>query len=365
MERLTLKDTDEANVFILNGGLGARAVQTGFVRSFLKNTKLPLLLIDDTSQIAPLVGQEDRVLCFSRQAGNHPPFPYSIPISNDSEGNVLLEHPMFLESWRKTAAMMVRGGFDFNRFMDRNWERTYGVDYGTKLTSLIHQHKMKDDPKAFIGHLYAQILGLEWPEQGPLLKRSTTDKNIAGFLKGLNRPLVLFHLGADLRREDFNNPINYRIHKVWSNKRWSELALKFLKAGFEVAQIFHHPINSELPGVTGVQVNSISESMQVLEGCEFWVSVDSYLPHIAASTRKRGVVLWGSTSPNVWGWPQNRNIWNQESCSEIGCWRPSGFDAAPSGGLFVCDHYSCMRSISVNQVVENVEILKKEERNGR
>ena len=65
-------------------------------------------------------------------------------------------------------------------------------------------------------------------------------------------------------------------------------------------------------------------------------------------------------SPNVWGHKHNVNIWNKSSCDIIGCWRPSMFDVNPKGQSWVCDRdYSCMKSITVTQVLREVEKLEE------
>ena len=120
--------------------------------------------------------------------------------------------------------------------------------------------------------------------------------------------------------------------------------------------------NPEIPNVKAIKVDNLNPILQVLEStkCKFFMSVDNNLPHLAASIKKRGVVLWGSVSPNGWGHSHNINIWNKASCDIIGCWRPNVFDVLPGGQSWVCDRdYSCMKSISVKQVMREVEKLEE------
>src|SRR5258707_727923 len=40
--------------------------------------------------------------------------------------------------------------------------------------------------------------------------------------------------------------------------------------------------------------------------CDVWVSIDSFLPHLVAHHNlKRGVVLWGKSDPLIFGYPKN------------------------------------------------------------
>jgi len=47
--------------------------------------------------------------------------------------------------------------------------------------------------------------------------------------------------------------------------------------------------------------------------CDVWVSVDSFLPHLCAYYKlKNGVVLWGKSSPYIFGYPENENLFVSE-----------------------------------------------------
>lgn len=48
-------------------------------------------------------------------------------------------------------------------------------------------------------------------------------------------------------------------------------------------------------------VNQINKS-------DCWISVDSYFQHVAQQTGKNGIVLWGPSDPNIFGYPNNINL---------------------------------------------------------
>ena len=201
---------------------------------------------------------------------------------------------------------------------------------------------------------------LEYDGGMPMLKKTIENKEINTFVESLGKPFILLHIGEDRNPQDFMTPINYRLHKPWSNERWAQVA-DALKHKYEFVQIHANQFNPEIPGIKTVKVDNLNPVLQLLEHprCVTFMSIDNYLPHLAASIKKKGIVLWGSCSPNVWGWKHNTNIWNTHSCPIIGCWRPGQFDHDQNGKLFVCDHYSCMRSIEVEQVLEELNKLEK------
>ena len=161
---------------------------------------------------------------------------------------------------------------------------------------------------------------------------------------------------------DYAQPINYRTLKVWSLQSWAELVDK-LKSKYSFVQVSNGQDNPDIPNVQSIKVDNLNPILQMLEHpkCKFFMSIDNNVPHLAAAIKKKGIVLWGSVSPNVWGHDHNINIWNKSSCDIIGCWRPSMFDVNPKGQSWVCDRgYSCMKSISVKQVLREVEKLENE-----
>jgi ADP-heptose:LPS heptosyltransferase len=52
----------------------------------------------------------------------------------------------------------------------------------------------------------------------------------------------------------------------------------------------------------------ISQISEILKESEFFISVDSFLPHLAILHGVRGVVLWGPSDPKIYGYENNLNI---------------------------------------------------------
>jgi ADP-heptose:LPS heptosyltransferase len=57
----------------------------------------------------------------------------------------------------------------------------------------------------------------------------------------------------------------------------------------------------------------LKKLLKLIEECEFWVSVDNAIQHMAHHVKKRGVVLWGQSDPNLFGYKENLNILKDRS----------------------------------------------------
>jgi len=356
---------DKVYFLILQGGMGARILQTAFIRTLIRQRKQdgnthPILVCDNTlighMVSAALSNQQVYGIQVPEGHGNYPNDPGLWSI-----GEAGLEHPSFTHWLEQFKNSKIPNQLDLWELLNNNWERAYSIEYGFALTKLIHQHKYKAAKKSFISYHYGKVMGLDYDGGSPMLKVTEQNNQIGGFMKSASKPVVLLHLGMDRNSQDYAQPINYRTFKVWSLQRWAELVDK-LKSKYTFVQVFNGQDNPDIPNVTSVKVENLNPILQMLEHpkCKFFICIDNNVPHLAATIKKRGVVLWGSVSPNVWGHDHNINIWNKSSCDIIGCWRPSLFDVTPKGQSWVCDReYSCMKSITVKQVLREVENLEE------
>ncbi len=53
---------------------------------------------------------------------------------------------------------------------------------------------------------------------------------------------------------------------------------------------------------------TMKEIEDLLKDCDYWISIDTYLQHLAHNIGKNGVVLWGTSDPNIFGYSNNINI---------------------------------------------------------
>jgi ADP-heptose:LPS heptosyltransferase len=46
----------------------------------------------------------------------------------------------------------------------------------------------------------------------------------------------------------------------------------------------------------------------LIDQCDFWISVDNFFPHLSHHVGKPGVVIWGISDPQIFGYSENLNI---------------------------------------------------------
>ena len=77
---------------------------------------------------------------------------------------------------------------------------------------------------------------------------------------------------------------------------WNELIGLLTTQGHEIKQIK----DAMLP---------IPEIIAMVNHCDVWISIDSFLPHLVAyHNLKSGIVLWGKSDPLIFGHPTNTNL---------------------------------------------------------
>jgi len=65
-----------------------------------------------------------------------------------------------------------------------------------------------------------------------------------------------------------------------------------------------------IAGVSDFRDNlSMIEIEDLIHQCDTWMSVDNFLPHMVHCLGlKPGVVVYGKSDPNIFGYPENRNL---------------------------------------------------------
>ena len=87
---------------------------------------------------------------------------------------------------------------------------------------------------------------------------------------------------------------------------WNELIYNLSKE-HEINQI---GIEEPLKNITHFYKNiSFKNIKKVIEENDLWISIDSFLPHYCKCYNlKSGIVLWGTSDPNIFGYKENRNL---------------------------------------------------------
>jgi FkbM family methyltransferase len=115
-------------------------------------------------------------------------------------------------------------------------------------------------------------------------------------LEEIKGSYILIAPFAQKMRNNKENPKNYPY--------WKELINMF-----ENQHIIQLGIAGEKQLVKDFRTNlPLDEIKKLIIGCDFFISVDSFLQHMAYHVNKRGIVLWGPSDPNIFGYPYNLNI---------------------------------------------------------
>lgn len=68
-------------------------------------------------------------------------------------------------------------------------------------------------------------------------------------------------------------------------------------------------IQGEEPLVKDCRFNlPLKELSHLVAQCDTWISVDSFLPHLAHLVGKPGIVIFSASDPKIFGYPENVNL---------------------------------------------------------
>jgi len=112
--------------------------------------------------------------------------------------------------------------------------------------------------------------------------------------------MILFAPYAKHTVEGKPSPKNY----PW----WPEVVRGLSGVGFQVHQLAYGP-EPKVPGVYTVTANpTFKVIVKLLNECETWMSVDTFLQHMAWDIGKPGVAVFGPSDPVIFGHPENTNL---------------------------------------------------------
>jgi heptosyltransferase-2 len=151
----------------------------------------------------------------------------------------------------------------------------------------------------------------------------------------------------------------------WPVESYVALAERLLRQGCEVVLVggaddaWVLPHFASLPVVSQIGRLSLVETLSLLDSSDVTVTHDTGPLHMAGITRSRIVALFGPTDPHTFC-PRRENcvaIWGGEDFACRPCY--DGRDFAP------CSHNGCIRQITPELVLEHVESLLADAREGR
>jgi ADP-heptose:LPS heptosyltransferase len=99
-------------------------------------------------------------------------------------------------------------------------------------------------------------------------------------------------------RNDKRNPKNY--------PHWAELLNLLQDEGYSITQI---GLFNEGALVRDFRADlTFKEIKRLLNEVDLFISVDTFLPHLAHTLGKRGIVIFAVSDPNIFGYSENINI---------------------------------------------------------
>jgi ADP-heptose:LPS heptosyltransferase len=148
----------------------------------------------------------------------------------------------------------------------------------------------------------------------------------------------------------YKNPIliqtasrNYS-SKSWIFGRWEELVSRMPQYTFLQIGEKNEPVVKGVVNLLGK--TTLRESLALLKHVKSFVAIDSFINNASNAFLTRGVVLFGASTPQIWGYPNNINIYKRVICS-------------PCIDLlwgYPCPYQlECMQKITVDEVHEALE----------
>jgi len=140
-------------------------------------------------------------------------------------------------------------------------------------------------------------------------------------------------------RNGAKNPKNF--------PHWKPLVKKLISLGHEVVQIGAKGEEKIIGDcLFGLPFDAVKK---LITEADLWISVDNFLPHLANHTPTRGIVIFGKSDPNIYGYPQNVNILKDRKYL-----REKQFD------IWEAEFFEADVFVGVDEVLEAIKLLTEE-----
>jgi hypothetical protein len=207
--------------------------------------------------------------------------------------------------------------FEFHPLVDRVYQLGntdyFYQDYieGKDVVILMH------DPYHVTGHIkqeqhliksWYECLNLDYNNQLPKLYSSYRIREIVLQKFRRNKPIMLIHSNGGMIPND--NEVNPYNIKSWARDMPLSLVQKLVdkyKDTYHIMQVCKHK-NNLVQGAEYVQTHSLLELFTLLRLTTKRILIDSSLQHAAAAYQLPSVVLWNTTSPNVYSYDIHKNV---------------------------------------------------------
>ena len=183
--------------------------------------------------------------------------------------------------------------FLFNAVGAARWFPYVATDYGCFMPTVIYG----TSAVGLLSELFNVPLQNERPE---LFLTEGENAKASELLRPLKRPLVAIHVRAQCSE-----------NKNWSLEYWKELVASFPDITFvQIGK--REPLVDGARDYTGTPLR---DAFAIMKHCDAFIGVDSVFAHATVAFGTRGIVLFGPSSPGVWGHASNINLYSQRYCS--------------------------------------------------
>jgi len=164
--------------------------------------------------------------------------------------------------------------------------------------------------KSEVFRYYAKQTGLSLNKSDLIIPLAKINEDISyGYLKKYKLPkkYITIHAGCDQ---------GVGIMKLWSRKKWQELIVLLQERDIEVIQI-GTPSEISFANIQKVGVDNLTDLAYILKLSKLHVDNEGGVVHLAHAVETKSVVLFGATSPTLYGYPDNINLY-KDVCPT--CW---------------------------------------------
>jgi ADP-heptose:LPS heptosyltransferase len=208
------------------------------------------------------------------------------------------------------------------------------INYGTSFPSLFGRRPA--------GAILANMLGVELGDARPEIFLTQEEERQAKTRIGDGEPVIAVNVSA-----------GGTVNKIWALERWTKLLERHPTQRFVQLGSADEPA---LPGAIDLRGMSLRVSMAVVEHAVAFVGADTFWQHVAAAFQKPAVVLFGPSTPAVWGHPTAINLWEPPRCAPC-------IDVLRDAE---CPYQiACMRAIDVDTVARALATVRADKGTGR
>ena len=193
-------------------------------------------------------------------------------------------------------------------------------------------------PQRHAINIIADMIGIEANHKDMSVDLSSAEIDYARrFKKDIGKQFIILQTTSD-------SP-----GRAWPYERWVEV-VKFLKSCGNTTVQVGGSDDKAIPGVIDMLgKTTILQALALLSEAAFFLGVDSVFQHAAYALKLPAIVLFGSSSPTVWGYSRHINLYKKLPC------QPCVDNPQPTVNR--CMEQKCMLKISADEVISQVRNL--------